>query len=350
MRVLEFGNNKAAAYCGRLFQFYGAEVIRVDLPTNIAYQETSLSLEQGSLDIYLHTDKKRISINYLLEQGRQLLQELAASVDIVVTDHLPAELDALVWTEFEAGLKVSITPFGLSGPYRNWRGFSPILLAMGGYTQLSGDEDREPLSLPGHYIEYQSGQYAYTAALAAHCFDNKNKKIEVSMLETVLSLSQFTSVMWNCVQQIRTRHGNRFGNIHPITLYPCKDGFVYVNVVPAFWANFVSMLEREDLLEDERFKDNEARCEHYAELDEIVSRIFAEYTMEELIEKGQRSNRLPIGKLMSLQQVLEDQHLQARCFWRDIILPEGKVKMPGSPFRERPLNVQEQGTWSPANV
>ncbi len=55
--------------------------------------------------------------------------------------------------------------FGLSGPYRDWQGHGAIVLAMGGYTALMGDPGRAPLTLPGHYAEYQAAQSAYLASL-----------------------------------------------------------------------------------------------------------------------------------------------------------------------------------------
>lgn len=352
MRVLEFGDNKAAGYCGRLFQLLGAEVIRVDLPVALPLESGVESAEAPgidpliadidlALDIFLHTGKQRMCLDYLTEEGAGLLARLAGESDIVVSDLMPAQLDRLDWLSFPGALRVSITPFGLTGPYRQWQGTGSVILAMGGYTYLMGDEDKAPLTLPTHYVEYQAGQFAYTAALASHTFGSQCHDIEVSLLETVLSLSQFTTVMWTCQKRIRSRHGNRFQNIHPISLYECSDGFVYINVVPTFWRNLVDMLGRPDLLEDERFKSNRAREENQVALDAIINAEFSKYTMAECLELGQRKYRFPIGAAMTLDQVLSSDHLKARHYWRKIEVPGvGPIKAPGSAFRPVPLTPQ----------
>lgn len=356
MRVLEFGDNKSAGYCGRLFALFGAEVIRVDLPASSAAADTGTEQAALAQDIYLHMDKKRCTLDYRHADGVALLSQLAGECDIVVSDLLPAELHRLDWSSFPGALRVSISPFGLSGPYRDWQGFGSILLAMGGYTYLTGDEDRAPLSLPINYAEYQAGQFAYAAALASHTFrgarDVPCRDIEVSMLETVLSLSQFTTVMWTCQNRIRSRHGNRFQNVHPVSLYTCKDGFVYINVVPNSWPALVAMIGDNSLLDDERFRLNSQREENYQELDEIITNAFAQYTMAELVELGQRKYRFPIGSAMTLPQVLDDHHLTARHYWREVDLPPGVVdkpiKSPGSAFRPVPLSEQTAASWSRA--
>jgi succinyl-CoA---D-citramalate CoA-transferase len=341
MRVLEFGDNAAAGYCGRLFQLFGAEVIRVDLPGAQPANDRELAL-----DIYLHTGKKRSAIDYLTADGEALLHTLAGESDIVVTDLVPLQLDQLNWSSFPAGLRVSISPFGLTGPYREWQGSGAILLAMGGYTFLMGDEDKAPLSLPINYVEYQSAQFAYTAALASHAFANDCRDIEVSMLETVLSLSQFTTVMWTCQKRIRSRHGNRFQNVYPVSLYSCKDGCVYINVLPNFWPALVALIGDESLLTDERFLTNQKREENQVELDAIINSAFSGYTMAELLELGQRKYRFPIGSAMTLQQVLDDGHLKARYYWHDIEIPGRQtIKAPGSAIRSVPLSPQAGQTW-----
>lgn len=351
MRVLEFGDNKAAGYCGRLFQLFGAEVIRVDLPRGRAAETSDrdedtqvdplLADIERSVDIFLHTGKQRVSIDYQTDEGTALLARLAGESDIVVSDVSPAQLDRLNWSTFPGALRVSITPFGLTGPYRGWQGFGPIILAMGGYTYLMGDADNAPLTLPTHYVEYQAGQFAYTAALSSHAFESECHDIEVSMLETILSLSQFTTVMWTHQNRIRSRHGNRFEGVYPVSLYECLDGFVYINVVPTFWRNLVDMLGRPELLEDERFASNRSREENQVALDEIINAEFAKYTMAECLELGQRKYRFPIGAAMTLDQVLADEHLKARHYWRKIEVPGvGPIKAPGSAFRQVPLTPQ----------
>ncbi|MEM7363387.1 MAG: CoA transferase [Pseudomonadota bacterium] len=341
MRILEFGDNKAAGYAGRLFQQYGAEVIRVDLPTS-ASREAS----DQALDIYLHTEKKRVSIDYRSEHGRELLRRIADESDIVISDCLPVALDELNWSQFDR-MRVSITPFGLDGPYRDWQGFGPILQAMGGYAYIIGDPIQAPLSIPMHYAEYQAGQFAYTAALASFISASPSANIEVSMLETVMTLSQWSTIYWTMQQKIRKRQGNRMGNVHPVSLYRCKDGFVYLTIVPTFWRNLVAMIDRPELLDDERFATATTRLDNMDALDEILNESFLDLTMAECLELGQRKYRLPIGTAMTLDQVLNNEHLEARHYWQNVNVPgHGQIRMPGAAFRKTPAIAQPDLTYA----
>jgi formyl-CoA transferase len=352
MRILEFGDNIAAGYAGRLFALAGHEVIRVDRPAR-----TFDHIADEALDRFLHTDKQRPGIDYTQPAGRQVLNDLANWADVVVTDVLPAVLDQLDWDSLGAAnptlVRVSITPFGLTGPYRDWSGPGPVLLAMAGLTHIIGDPDREPLSLPLHYAEYQSGQYAYVTAgaLLLHRLrsgDGGRHVVDVSMLETVMSLSQFTTVMWTCSHEIRGRHGNRWANMHPIGMYRCSDGWFLVNVVPGFWQPFAHMLGRPDLLTDPRFSTNTVRLQHRDELDAIINERLGGFTMAELMELGQRQFRVPTGGAMTFAEILDSEHLAARGFFREVNGADGRIfRMPGSAFRTIGGDPQGPGYWRP---
>lgn len=354
MRVVEFGG-PAAAWCGRLFVLSGDDVIRVDLP------DVSLDRDHAiARDVFLNAGKTRVGIDYRTREGRELLSDIADKCDVLVCDAYPAELDTLDWLtlgdEKPGLIRVSISPFGLSGPYRDWRATGPVLLAMGGYTHIIGDPDREPLSLPGHYVEYQSGQFAFAAAgaLSLSKQADVSRVVEVSMLETVLSLSQFTTVMWTCNGQVRQRCGNAWSNLHPIAMYPCRDGWFLVNVVPGFWPAFTKMLGREDLLQDPRFATNQARVANRDELDRIIVDRLSGYSMAELMEMGQRQFRVPTGGAYELKDVLEHEHLDARHFFRPVKFEDGTLKVPGSvgrPIhggRESPLVWEHPGEFGGA--
>ena len=332
IRVVEFGNNRAAGYGGRLFALNHCEVVRVDRPDDASVTSTYAQ----AVDTFLHAGKDRVALDWASARGAHELRELAASADIVIADVLPKELDALEWWADEgeskaAQTRVSITPFGLNGPYRHWQGTSAVLLAMGGYTFLMGDPGRTPLTLPGHYPEYQAGQFAYLSALATHMALGRGVDtaavLDVSILETVASLSQFTTVMWTYQERVRSRHGNHFENVDPLALYRCKDGWVAFNIVNHFWEPFTRMLGAPELIDDPRFATNFARVEHRQELNALIEAMLADKTRDDVLELGQREFRVPTGTMMNHDEVLSDPHLLEREFWtRD--RQDGTVKMP----------------------
>ena len=305
-RILEIGGF-AAGYCGRLFAQSGYDVVRIESkPSSPGW------VSQAASDYYLHAGKRRINTT-----DPVLIANLAGEADIVVAEAATADsLIELGFDKWPTPVKVSITPFGATGPKRNWQATPSVVLAMGGYTNLMGDPDRAPLTLPGHYPEFQSGAFAYTAANACRIANQENT-IDIGMLEVVMALSQFTTVMWHCANIIRSRHGNDFWTVVPTNLFRCRDGWVYLNIVPTFWDAFAVFLNRPELLIDKRFESNDLRSKNRNALHEIIAERIGGMKRSE-IEQRATESRVPIGVVRTLSEVLEDPHLGQREFWQSI--------------------------------
>jgi crotonobetainyl-CoA:carnitine CoA-transferase CaiB-like acyl-CoA transferase len=345
MRVLELSErDEAAAYCGKLYARWGAEVIRVEPPDRPVPRE--------SLELYLHGGKRRVTLDYRDPAQRAMLDRLAASCDVLVTDATAREVDDLGLLDLggDAGpaVRTSVTPFGLSGPYRDWEATGSTLLALGGYTWLHGDAGRAPLTMPGNYPHYQAGSYAYIASLAAQLRTRGEDgappvRVEVSTMEALASLHQFTFTMLTNAGLIRSRHGNRWENLAPTGLMPCKDGWWGCNILPNFWRPFTLMIGKPELADDPRFINNNDRMEHIDELEQIIHDVFKDWSKQRIFTEGQETWRVPVGYAVSLQDTLDDPHLNAREFWRPIEgMSEGGegLRTSGSPFfyvdQERP--------------
>ncbi len=303
-RVLEIGGF-AAGFCGRLFRQAGHEVVRVETG-----DEPPGWVSAAALDLYLHPGKRRV-----VTRDRGLIAELSARADVVVAEAASSDaLDALGFDDWATPVKVGLTPFGRTGPKRNWRATPSVLLAMGGYSNIMGDEGRAPLTLPGHYVEFQTGALAYTSANACRLARESND-IDIGMLEVVMALSQFTTVMWHCAGEIRSRHGSDYWSIVPINLFRCADGWVYLNIVPNFWDPFAAFLDRPELVIDDRFEDNDRRKENREALHQIIAQVVAPRTREEIQTRADEY-RIPCGLVQSLDDVLADPHLAERGVWQ----------------------------------
>ena len=280
----------------------------------------------AALDLFLHAEKRRESERDG-DDGRLRLRELAAQADIVVVEGETADaVTALGFDDWDAPVKLAITPFGRTGPKRNWRATPHTLLAMGGYTNLMGDPERAPLSLPGHYVEFQSGGLAFTAANACRLAGQRNT-IDVGMLETVMALSQFTTVMWHCAGRIRSRHGNDFWSVPPTNMFRCADGWMYVNIVPGFWDAFATGLGMPELVLDERFASNDLRMENRDALHAIIAGAVLPLTREEMLRRASEC-RFPLGVVLDFEEVLAAEHLRERNVWQRVTDGEREVLSP----------------------
>ena len=303
-RILEIGGY-SAGFCGRLFAQNGHEVTRVESAPAPAWAS------QQAMSLFLHGDKRRV------QAKPEQLTELASQVDVVIVEAETADAaNALGFNDWSTPVKVVITPFGLTGPKRNWRATPSTLLAMGGYSQLIGDEGRAPLSLPGHYVEFQGGQFAYTAANGCR-FAGESNVIDISLYESLLALSQFTTVMWSCAKRVRSRHGSDFYWVVPSNLFPCADGWVYLNTVPTFWDAMTTFIGLPELTIDPRFMDNDLRMQHRDELHELIAQAMATLSKDEIRVRATQA-RVPAGVVLTFDEVLEDEHLAYRDFWQSV--------------------------------
>jgi crotonobetainyl-CoA:carnitine CoA-transferase CaiB-like acyl-CoA transferase len=276
-RVLEIsGEEGAAAWCGQLFVRAGFEVTKAE-----PARRTS---PDPAADLFLNTGKARVRA----ELGSADLAELAAGHDLVITDASSADTRRHGLLDLPAAVVVSITPFGLDGPYADWAATDATLLALGGHTFLSGDAGRAPLTMPGRYPAYQAGNFAFVAA-GASLLASAPARIEISVLECLATLHQFTDTMWTEDGIIRTRHGNRWANLHPLTLLPAPDGWVLINVTPNFWTQFTKMIGREDLAGDHPWSVSENRVRDADEIDQVIMAAIGTWPKERVFLEGQAS-------------------------------------------------------------
>jgi crotonobetainyl-CoA:carnitine CoA-transferase CaiB-like acyl-CoA transferase len=325
-RVLEISDDEgSAAWCGQLFVRAGFTVTKAETAGRRPPDRAS--------DLFLNTGKARVAA----ELGSAELADLAAGHDLVVTDASAADARRHGLLDLPAPVVASITPFGLAGPYADWAATDATLMALGGHTFLSGDIGRAPLTMPGRYPAYQAGNFAFVAAGAA-LLSGAPARIEVSVLECLATLHQFTDTMWTEDGIVRGRHGNRWANLAPMTLLPAPDGWFMINITPNFWAPFTRMIGREELsAPDHPWSVSENRVRDADEIDQVVLAAIGDWPKERIFREGQGTWRVPFGYVQTMREVLDDPHLAEREFWRPAGGPAGAagapVVLPGSPYR-----------------
>jgi crotonobetainyl-CoA:carnitine CoA-transferase CaiB-like acyl-CoA transferase len=330
-RVTLLGNGVAHAFAGKWLAALGAEVIKVEPPGGDRLRRESPSGEvepgtlAGALASYLYTGFKSVSLDLETAGGRQTVRNLCLESDVVVHG-LHAD-EAAVFGLDTAGLQaarpelivVVLSAFGSGGPYDGFAATPNVLLALGGYQFLTGEPGREPLMLPGKQAEYLTGLYGAACALAGVLGllrQGRGRQFEVTALETLASLHQFTTSMWLYQGIIRSRHGNRWQNLYPITMLPCSNGYMAMSITtPDMWSRLCAMLGRPEMMTDPRFVTPIARHAHADALDEILVDYFRDRGKMELFREAQAQWRLPMQPYFDVGEVLTDPQLKERRFW-----------------------------------
>jgi len=202
VKVLDLTWHISGPYCTKLFADYGADVIKVERPgegdpargTGPFFQDDPHP-EKSGLFLHLNTNKKSITLNLKSETGKRILKELVKDVDILVESFSPRVMPSL-GLDYEVLEKVnpnlvmtSISNFGQTGPYQDFKMSELILSGMGGDMYSCGLPDREPVKMGANIVQYQVGTMAATAtvfAFYAARYQGVGQHVDVSMMETQL--------------------------------------------------------------------------------------------------------------------------------------------------------------------
>ena len=336
--IVELAGSVAGAYAGKLFAGFGATVLKVEPPGGDPMRSVGEPLDgMGTTFAYLNTGKSSVVIDMSEASGRAKLQTLLRTADAVIESASPGPLVPLARANETPGLiKAFVSPFGLSGPYANYRSTSLTDFAAGGQMYLTGEPDREPLQGAGPQAQYAAALHAFIGILAAlrhRGATGEGQEIEVSHMETMASLHQWTSVRWTHGGRIQRRIGNRYDTLHPVTLYACRDGFVAVSASTEDQAErLMAVAGVGEMHDDPRFRGGAARLVNAEAFDELLAPWLMSHTAAELVEIGQTA-RIPVAPAPGLLELVADPHLDARGFWQRPIGETDGPRYPGPPFR-----------------
>jgi CoA:oxalate CoA-transferase len=359
LMVLDVSENISGPYCTKLLGSFGAEVIKIERPDHgDPSREVGPFLndiphpERSALFLYLNTNKKGITLDLHSPSGADLFKKLATGADVLVENFVPGKMTGwgLGYETLEKNnsklIMASITAFGQTGPYRDFKGGRLVNNALGGYTYLNGDPNREPLTGGGEQPAYQGGLNAYvgvTAALLMRHRTGKGQHIDVSIHECISTILQFNVNRYVYSKKIQTRVGNRYMYSHPTTIYPCKDGLV--SIAPSSdeqGENLLSMMEMTHLLEDPRFQTGFHRLANADAFDAEVKPWFLERSSREIVELCQEW-RVPAAYVNNVANILDDPQYRARAFWQPMDHPEaGLLPYASAPFKMSKTPAQPQ--------
>ena len=352
--VVEVAESVGGAFCGRMLAAFGARVVKVEPPGGswTRYAEPQLAghsaPEAGALFLYDNMGKESVALDLRAADGMAELTRLAGEADVVIDDWQPRTrrelgFDVEALREANPGLiTLSITPFGLSGPYADWRSAPLASLALGGYLYLSGEPEREPLGLPGYQAQRLAGMKGYAGvmlALRAREASGLGRAVEVSEMETLVALHQFTIVAHTYDGIVRKRAGARLAagrriGGYPITTLPCKDGYITFSAsAPHQWDYLCAAMGREDLLIDSPIADAPSLRDAADLIDEILIDWVKDKTRQEIVDLAAGVYSVPASPVLDIGETLRDSQYNERGLFRRFEHPQGgELTFPTAPF------------------
>ena len=347
-----------AAMAAKLFADFGAEVIKVE-PPRVGARERQLGPfrddvpdpETGGLHLFLNTNKLGVTLDLELPRARELALRLLETADIVLSPNLPRvnERLELGWRDltsrFPGLIVVSITPFGVESPYRDFRAGDLVATQMSGvgwetpWHQVTDLANEPPLRMAGRQTDYLAGYTAAAAAMAAlrhRGTIGKGQHIDVSQWLAMVSvmrpaLGVYSHESKESPSYERTRRRIKAGLPW---VYPCKDGWVSFSAgTERFWQGWKRTLGNPEWMQQEIFATQIQRVQHLDAIEATIIDWLSNLTMREAFEQSQ-ANHVPCFPVHTMAEVADNAQYNAREFYVDHDHDTAKeVRMPGAPCR-----------------
>ena len=365
-RVLDLTDEKGYL-CGKIFADLGADVIKVEKPGGDSGRNTGPFFhdipEKDKSLYYLayNCNKKSITLNIDAIDGQEIFKALIKNTDFVIESFTPGSMDknGLSYSKLSEInprlIMVSITPFGQSGPYKDWKASDIVSIAMGGLSHIMGHRDSAPARVCIDQAYVVGSVQAAMGAMIAHYYreaGGKGQHVDVSIQESVvlsaLTVPQaydLTGFIWPREGAFLARSGKKVRCI-----WPCMDGYVS-------WRMFGGGLgvKTRALVE---WMDSEGQAGELIDVDwqkmdylsvppdafdrwqDIFYHFFKTRTKAELCREA-LARGIVLFASSTPQDLLQDPQLQSRDFWTEVDYPElgAAITYPG------PLYQSTEITW-----
>jgi len=354
LKVLDLGHYVAGPYCTRLLAGLGAEVIKIERPDGGdparrmgPFPDDIPDPEKSGFFLYLNTNRKGITLNLKTETGKGILKKMVRDADVLVENFEPRVMPSL-GLDYETLEKInprlvmtSIANFGQTGPYRDYKAQDINMVALGGLMYMNGDPDREPLKEPAATAQFTAGANAAAATLAAVYVQKTagiGQHVDISILESVASVLDVHTLVWNRSRMIVRRNGNHC-NAQRIPggagegIYPCRDGHIGVVFSRADEMSLGAALTGMDEFNDPDIGYMSfGRCVDDDKLNRLLTQAFPERDKEELFHTAQQM-RLFWSPINNIEEVMNWPQYRERGFWVDIDHPRaGRLTYTSLPF------------------
>ena len=354
VKVLDLTHYIAGPYCTKLLSGLGADVIKVErleigdgvrwlgpFASEMEIPAGNRAPEDGAWFLYLNTAKQSLALDLKSKEGQLVVLELAAKADILVENFAPGGIESLglSYAELEkanpALVVTSISNFGQTGPYRDWKASELNLYALGGLMNITGEPEQEPLKEGMPLAQLGAGQNAFAATMAALMYaeeTGQGQRIDLSIAEYATNILENALMQFSYSGQEYSRVGNRGYGRAAWGIYPCQDGHVGIIAGPDHrWPEVARIMEREELA-DERFLSRAGRLEFADEVDAYMLPFLIDNNKLDIFKAGQEAG-LGFSFVATMQDILQMEQLLDRDYFVELEHPvAGKLTYPGAPI------------------
>ena len=325
LKVVDLTTALNGPFCTMFLGDYGADVIKIE-PVGGEQSRSWGPIDEKSGESgfygFVNRNKKGCTLNLKSEKGLEMFYELVKDADVLVenyrggvTERLKIDYDTIKKINPNI-IYASGSGFGQYGPITHRPCYDIVAQAMGGMLNLTGFKENDPVKVGPSVADHVAGIYLMVGvgmALYHREKTGEGQHIDVSMFDVIFSLLENAIVNYTMGGFIPERNGNVDPSIAPFDVYACKDGFVALGVGnDKLFNKFANIIGHQELLEDERYKDNVSRCDNYIpDLQNLIREWCADYTKSE-IEDIMDEAGIQCGPVLNVKEAIEHPHIQAR--------------------------------------
>jgi crotonobetainyl-CoA:carnitine CoA-transferase CaiB-like acyl-CoA transferase len=322
LRVLELATGIAGPYAGKLLCDLGGEVVKLEEPggdpqrSRTACGHRLAAGEDAALFRFLNASKRSAIADLNDPDGKQLALELAARADIVLESFGPGglarrglDVETLRARNPRLSL-VSISPWGLTGPWAQRPATEFTQQATAGSTARRALPGRVPVAAAGHIAEFAAGAYAGVGAVAAWLSARRTgegQHVDLSLFETVVTvLTTFFALRGHWID------GPMAPSAEAPSIEPAADGWVgFCTYTGQQWTDFCGLIERPDLAQDERFFHAAERFKNRSLVLGAIHAWTQKRSVAEIVEAASL-RRVPAAPVLDAPGVLACDHFRQR--------------------------------------
>jgi len=327
VRVLELARILAGPWAGQIFADLGADVIKVERKG--AGDDTRgwgppfvPAAGGGHLGAaYFHgtnRGKRSIELDFDSEEGRRIVKKLARRSDVVLENFKVGTL-AKFGLDYESLARenprlvyCSVTGFGQTGPYASRAGYDLMAQGFGGFMDLTGNPDGEPMRVGVPISDLFTGVYAVVGILSALQRRERTGRggyIDAALVDSTVGTLANQALNYLVSGKVPHRIGNAHPNIVPYQVFPVADGEIIIaSASDGQFVKVCNVLGAGELANEPAYRNNEGRLAHRTELVERLCMLTVKFPRAELLAKLEAVG-VPAGPINDLGQVFSDPHV-----------------------------------------
>ena len=342
IRVIELGQLLAGPFAGSMLAYFGAEVIKVEPPEGGDPIRGWREVQNGT-SLWWHSigrNKKSVTIDLKLPEGRAIVRQLIDSADVLIENFRPGVMEK--WGLGPNEIKKSnpkliytrISGYGQNGPYSVKPGYASVCEGFSGFRYVNGFKDEAPVRPNLSIGDTIAAIHAALGVALAIIERSKNEHgegqtVDVAIYESMFNLMEAVVPEYDGAGLVREPSGTTVTGIVPTNTYRCADGkFVVIGGNgDSIYRRLMTAAGRRDMAEDPGLQNNAGRVKKEVEIDQALSAWCSEHNSKEII-RILESERVPVGPIYNIEDMMADEHYQARGLFEQVEIDGKPLKIP----------------------